>query len=364
MTDALLLFLSRAEGIDGWLRIAGGEVAARGQGLAGVEAHRGVAVVAVAPGEEVTLRWLGLPGGLSRAQAAGAAGLMAADFLAQPVDQLHVAIGREDGTERCAAFVPAARMEQWLAALGEAGMDAVRMIPETLLIAPPEDGVASYDTGLIRLYRGQAEAFAAEADLGALLLAGRPCGEMDGAAFEAGLGAALETAEVDLLQGRFGRGRRLRVDAGRARRLALFVAALLLLTLAVQVAAIARYGFAADAADEETRRIAAAALPRSAGVPDPARALAARLTALRGGGAGFTATTAALFDAVKATPGVELSGLSFAPEGVLRATVAADNPAALDALRQRVEAAGFSVSAGAPRSGGGRRIVELIVQPQ
>lgn len=360
MNDALLVFLSRAAGIDGWLRMADEEVVGRGQGLDGAGGHRGVPVVAVAPGEEVTLRWLDLPDGLTRAQAAGAAGLMAADFLAQPVEQLHVAVGREG----CAAFVPLGRMERWLEALQDAGVEAARLVPETLLLPPPEEGFVCCDTGLIRLYRARAEAFAAEPDLGALLLAGRPCAEGDGAAFEAGLASALDAAEVDLLQGRFARGRRIRIDAGRARRLAMLVAALLLLTLAVQVGAILRYSLAADSAEEETRGIAAAALPRRAGVPDPARALAARLVELRGGGAGFGATAGALFDGVKATPGVELSALSFAADGLLRTTVASDNPTAVDALRQRVESSGFAVSSGVPRSGGGRRIAELIVQPR
>ncbi|HEX2763013.1 MAG TPA: type II secretion system protein GspL [Allosphingosinicella sp.] len=364
MSDFLLVFLSRAEGVDGWLRLVGEAVVARGQGTDGIDAQRGAPVVAVAPGEEVSLRWLELPGGLARAQAAAAAGLMAADFLAQPIDQLHVAVGDEDGPDRCAAFVPQERMERWLAALAGADIEADRLIPESLLLPPPDEGFACCDTGLIRLYRGPNEAFAAESELGALLLGGRSCAELDGAAFEAGLGAALAVADVDLLQGRFGRGRRLRVDAGRARRLVLLVAALLLLSLAVQVAAIARYSFAADAAEEEIRRIAAQALPRSAGVSDPARALAARLAELRGGGSGFTATSASLFQAVKGTPGVELSALSFGPEGVLRATATADNPAALDALRQRLEASGFSVSSAAPRTAGGRRVSELVVQPR
>ena len=144
----------------------------------------------------------------------------------------------------------------------------------------------------------------------------------------------------------------------------MLAAALLLVSLAVQVAAIARYSFAADAAEAETRRVAAAALPRSPGVADPQAALTQRLAELRGGGAGFGATAGALFEAVKATPNVELTALAFAPDGLLRATVQADTPAAIEALRQRVEASGFAAEAGAPRSGGGRRVADLMVRPR
>jgi general secretion pathway protein L len=141
-------------------------------------------------------------------------------------------------------------------------------------------------------------------------------------------------------------------------------AALLLVSLAVQVAAIARYSFAADAAEAETSRVAAAALPRKARTTNPASALTQRLAELRGGGAGFGATAGALFEAVKGTPNVELSALAFAPDGLLRATVQADSPAAIEALRQRVEASGFAAEAGPPRSGGGRRVADLTVRPR
>jgi general secretion pathway protein L len=126
----------------------------------------------------------------------------------------------------------------------------------------------------------------------------------------------------------------------------------------------ARYIFAADAADAETRRVASAALPRSPGLTDPEAALTQRLAELRGGGAGFGATAAAVFEAVKATPNVELSALAFAPDGTLRTTVQADTPAAVEGLRQRVEASGFAAEVGAPRSGGGRQIADLLVRPR
>jgi general secretion pathway protein L len=137
---------------------------------------------------------------------------------------------------------------------------------------------------------------------------------------------------------------------------------LLLVSLAVQIALIARYIFAADAAEAETLRIAAEALPRSPGLTDPEAALTQRLAELRGGGAGFGVTAGALFEAVKATPNVELSAIAFAPDGTLRTTVQADTPAAIESLRQRVEASGFAAEATAPRSGGGRRVADLLVR--
>lgn len=363
MKDALLLFLARDAGIEGWIRIADGSVAARGTGTDGGEAHRDAPVVAVVPGDAVTLRWLEFPAGLSAAQAAAAARLMAGEFSAQPLDELHVAAGPEaaDGGTRCVGLVPMETMRTWLASVEGAGFDAERLIPETLLMAAPEEGFATREAGGLRLYRARDEAFAAEPELGELLLAGRGAVAVEG---DDGLAEALGQAPLDLRQGPFARRRDWRVAPARARRLAILAAALVLVSLAVQIAAITRYSFAADAAEAETARVAAAALPRSPGLDDPEVALTRRLAELRGGGAGFGATASALFEAVKATPNVELSSLAFAPDGTLRTTVQADTPAAVEGLRQRVEAGGFAVEAGAPRSGGGRRVADLVVRPR
>ncbi|HET9639659.1 MAG TPA: type II secretion system protein GspL [Allosphingosinicella sp.] len=366
MREALLLFLGRDGGFEGWIRIAAGEVAERGSGLDAVDLHRSAPAVAVVPGEKVTLHWLDLPAGLSPAQAAGAARLTAAELSAQPIGDLHVAVGREaaEGGARCVGLVPMETMRFWLADLEEAGFDAERMVPETLLVPAPAEGLATWDSGPLRLYRGGTEAFAAEPELGDILLAGRTAAPVGAEAFAAGLADALDQAPLDLRQGPFGRQRDWRIAPARARRLAVLTAALLLISLAVQVAIIARYSIAADSADAETRRVAAAALPRSPGISDPRTALTQRLAELRGGGAGFRATAGALFEAVKATPNIELTALAFAPDGLLRATVQADSPAAIEALRQRVEASGFAADAGAPRSGGGRRVADLTVRPR
>jgi general secretion pathway protein L len=365
MRDALLLFLGRDGGIERWIRLGDGAVAGRGVGTEGSDRRPPAPVVAVAPGEQVTLRWVDLPGGLTQPQAAAAARLMVADLSAQPIGELHVAVGREGGGgPRCVGLVPMETMQDWLAAVAAAGFDAERVVPETLLVAPPAEGFATFDAGAVRLCRAADEAFAAEPDLADLLLAGRSAEAIDDDGYEAGLSRILEEAPLDLRQGPFARRRDWRVAPARARRLAVLTAALLLVSLTVEIVLIARYNFAADAAESETRQVASAALPHSPGIADAEAALRGRLEELRGGGAGFGATAGALFEAVKATPNVELSALAFAPDGTLRATAQADSPPAVDSLRQRIEAAGFAAEVGPPRSGGGRRIADLTVRPR
>ncbi|HEU0133737.1 MAG TPA: type II secretion system protein GspL, partial [Allosphingosinicella sp.] len=122
----MILFLDRVGGIESWIRLAAGEVAARGDGLDGVAEHRSAPVTAVVPGEEVTLHWLDIPAGLSQAQAAGAARLMAAELSAQPIGDLHVAVGAGsgDGVRRCVGLVPLETMRGWLSDLEGSGFEA------------------------------------------------------------------------------------------------------------------------------------------------------------------------------------------------------------------------------------------------
>ena len=361
----LLLFLDAEGGFGRWLRLAGGAVAARGEGLERPAA--GERLVVAVPGEQVTLRRVALEGAATPAQAAAAARLMLAEASAQPIGEMHVAAAREadeDGL-RWAALVPLEAMSGWMAALAAEGLEPAHVVPETLLLAPPEEGFARFDRADgIALYRSAGEAFAVEPELGALVIGERPVTTLDRERFEAGLEAALSPPVLDLRQGPYAKRRHWRADKARLRRLAALGGVLLAATLAVQAAAIVRYTFAADALEAETRQIAARALPQAAGLSDPEADLARRLAELRGGGAGYGATAGAVFAAVRETPNVELSALSFGGDGSLRLSVMGDDPASVQALANRVEQAGFAVESGVPRAGGGRQVTDLTVRPR
>jgi general secretion pathway protein L len=364
LTANWLIFLGREAGFEGWLRLEEGEVAARGQGLPA--AADGARIAAVVPGDAVTLYWLELPAGLTPAQATAAARLSVAEHSASSPGDLHVAVGPASGEVglRCVGLVSASVMAEWMARLGEAGLDPDLVVPETLLLPPAEDALVRYERGNLSLCRGATEAFAAEPDLADLVLAGRPASTLDGDAFEAGLGQVLAHPVLDLRQGPFARRRSWQVDRQLVRRLALLVLLILLATLAIQVAAILRYTFAADALEAEAGTVAAAALPRSTGIGDASAELDARLAELRGGGIGFTAIAAPVFAAIRDTANAELAALVFDPNGSLKVTVQADTPATIAAVVRRIEAAGFPVEGGVLRSGGGRQISDLTVRPR
>ncbi|HMJ93785.1 MAG TPA: type II secretion system protein GspL [Allosphingosinicella sp.] len=364
MTAVSLIFLGREGGFEGWLRLEEGEGTARGQGFP--HASDGARIAAIVPGDSVTLYWLDLPAGLAPAQAAAAARLAAAEHSAQPSGELHVAIGPAGGEDglRCVGLVSATVMAEWMARLAEAGLDPDLVVPETLLLPRGADGFTRYERGTLSLCRGATEAFAAEPDLADLVLAGRPVTLIDGDAFEAGLAEAVANPALDLRQGLFARRPSWQVDRTLVRRLALLVLLILVATLAIQVAAILRYTYAADALEAEARTVAAAALPRATGIGEASADLDARLAELRGGGIGFTAIAAPVFAAIRDTANAEMAALAFNPDGSLRVTVQADTPATISAVVGRIEAAGLAVEGGVLRSGGGRQISDLMVRPR
>ncbi|HZG08367.1 MAG TPA: type II secretion system protein GspL [Allosphingosinicella sp.] len=363
MTEGLLIFLAPEGGIAGWLGLKDGIVDSRGTALDGARLNGGAAA-AVVPGEQVTLHWLELPGGLAPAQAQAAARLMAVEASAQSIAEMHVAVGEgEGGALRPVALVPTARMEAWLETLRAAGVEPDLMLPDTALLPVPEEGLVRFEREALSLYRGREAAFAAEPELAALVVGDAPVAQLEAGGFEPGLAAALARPLVNLRQGPFARRREWRLQGARLRRLAILACALLAATLALQVVQIAVYTLAADRAEEETRRIAAAALSRSPGAAGAAD-LTRRLAEIRGGGIGFAGVAGAVFAAVRAAPNVELSSMTFAEDGSLRVSALADGAPSLTDFTQRVEAAGFRVEAMPPRTAGARQSQDLVVRPR
>ena len=85
--------------------------------------------------------------------------------------------------------------------------------------------------------------------------------------------------------------------------------------------------------------------------------------AMRGGGLGFSRTAAAVFGAVQAVPGTELTALSFNDAGALKATVTAQNEAQANDLRSRIQALGFTVEASTFTANAGQVSGDLTVTP-
>lgn len=353
----LLIFLRGDE--LAWLRLDRERVAARGMGAPAADPAD--TIIAVAPGEAVTLHWVEMPD-LAPAQAAAAGRIAAAEVCAAPSGATHVAVGARDADGYYpVAVAEAAAMAAWLARCREAGLDPDRVVPAPLLIELPEEGVRVAEAGDVVLVRGRRLGFAAEPALAALLIGDAVPETVDAEAFEAGLAAALGEMPVDLRQGPFAKVKPWQLDTRRLRRMALLAAMILLALFLVNVVQLLRYSFAADMAEHKVAGEAQALLPRGTEIYDPVVQVRARL-AETGGAGGFSPAAAALFAAMRDVPGAQLTSLRYDTAGGLVAAVASAQGGDVALLQERLTASGYEASAGAIRSEAERAVVDLTVR--
>jgi general secretion pathway protein L len=325
---------------DGWLLVeSGGGVAARGGPDEIVDLPAATRTALAVPGAEVTIHWLELAGGLTQAQAAGAARLMLADASAEGLADMHVAVGNPERDLTPVALVPNASMAAWVA--GNPDL----IVPASLLLVPPEDGLVRRDAGTVPDYRGIAAAFAVEPEIAELLVGEAPVRAVDEAEFEAGLAAALSPPVINLRQGAWARRRQwVLVDASAARRIGWLVLVLAVLSLVALLVQTMRYSSEANRLEDEAAALGA----RTPGAETGAR---------------FTPLAAILFGAIQAVPNVELGRLEYRPDGILAATVTGDTPATLQALRRQLETGGLQVQEGTAQPAGARPSAELLLRP-
>ncbi|MBC2778072.1 type II secretion system protein GspL [Parasphingopyxis marina] len=350
----------------GWLRIADGRIVIRQSGherLPIPGEDEGEAVVLVVPGSDVAIHWAAIPGSLAPPQALAAARIMAGEVSAEPTDMVHVAYGPEadeDG-ERPLAIVARGTIDGWLAEAAALGLDPDIVVPEPMLLAPPEDGVRLFKRAGFDNVRGPKRAFAAEPEIAALLVGDERVESIDAAAFDNDLGAVLDGGTLNLRQGSYAKRRRWKLEAGLVKRLALIGAAILLVTLLIQLTMIARYSFAADGLEREAVARARDAIPGNVEIVDPEAQLRERLYQA-GGGPGYGEIASAAFAAIRDTAGVELQSMIYAQDGSLQIVAAAPGQPELTALQQRMAQAGLVVTPGAVRDGGGRQIGDFTVR--
>ncbi|WP_010186817.1 type II secretion system protein GspL [Sphingomonas sp. PAMC 26605] len=365
MTETLVLFLPAHDLPWRWLRIAGDAVTARGEGFPRLAADSPVPHVAVAPADAVTLHWAELPD-RSFAQSVTAARLLAADASASPIGELHVAVGRE-GTlvERPIGVVAALQMRAWLDLLAENGVDPDALLPAPLLLPRPESGYLRADLGGEGVVRGVTSGFADEARLTKLVTGGVAPVVLPRDAFETAIVAAVAAPALDLRQGMFARKRRRGVDWALVRRLGWLSAAIVAVTLLITVVQLIKYATAADDLERRADLLARSGLARGEAVSDADRQLTARLDRLRGGGLGFSRTAAAVFAAIRATPGSEARTLGFEPDGSLRVGIGVQNEGQILDLQRRLAASGFAATPqGQFQTINGRLSGDLMVKPQ
>jgi general secretion pathway protein L len=357
----LLIFLGHSP--EPWLRLDATGVTARGDDAAQIPPGENERIVAVVPGEAIVLHWIELPR-LAPAQAAAAARLLAADVAAGPIAATHVALGEPDGDgRRPLALVDDQLMRDWLARLAALGLAPDAIVPMPLLL-PGSGGVTVLTTGARVNARGPQLAFAAEADVAALILDGHVQHPIEIAAFEAALPETLATAPVNLRQGRFAMRQNWQPGPQRVRRLGLLTAAAAALWLIAGAAGLLERQRAATRAETQLAEAAAAALPRGTIVTDPRGQVAARLAALGGGDRSLSAMTTQLMAVLRDRPATALRSLQYTSAGGLNAVVESAGPEDGAALARALSDTGVTAAAANPRLDGDKHVVDLTIRGQ
>lgn len=367
MRETLYIRLSAAESVS-WLLEAATVQFGSGRLAEAAALAAGRQVVVLVPGTDVVLADVAVPT-RNRARMVAAVPYLLEEQLAADVDESHFALGERDAADRVAvAVVSRARMDHWLARLAEAGLQADKLIPETLLL-PHQDGEWSLllEPQTVTLRCAVQGGMAFDADNAAFMLRRTLAEQEDkpavwrawlaeGAAVtllpdEPGVELIAETldipplaflarqahdpAVIDLLQGQYSRRERL----GKLWRPWRPAAALLAVWAALQFA-IAFYDYRDLRAEEarlrnEIAQIYLQTFPEAKRVVDARLQMEQHLNALRGGGGEVSGFMKLLAAVATGLGGIDVDHLSY-KEGEINLALTVSDLQALDQLKNRL----------------------------
>ena len=341
---------------------AGGSVLQRGRlALDAGETPPPMRTVAIAPGGDVSVRWLDLPvGGVAQVRAAALWTLR--DDLAATPDRVTVSLGRAvpTGEPRMVVVASRALVEAWGDYLDALGIQADVILPDMLTLEAPleEDGLAAVTFGTGLALRGHRFAATIQPDLLDLIAGDRVVHPVtEEAEVERLMIAAALSPEVNLLDAV---GREKTADRRGWRLAAGLAAAVLVSPLILTAAQAARDTGAARQAEAETVELIAQVSPEAAGAPDPVAAFRQSAATAPPPG-GITSAAAVLFAAVEQVEGAELDIFVSDPEGGVRATVSYPTYQDLDALKSAVAAAGLRLNDTSTLDDAGRVVSDVTI---
>lgn len=310
------------------------------------------------------------------------------DDVAQPVDQLHIALGPDtDGMPgRDVLVASAADMGSWIAYLSARGLGMADLVATHSFLPDGIDAVEGPQEYLVRSAGLNLSLDASLPDEIVRTIAAQPTGAVYGHRLAQILGVtpegigleqrqawlewlaeAYERAEADtvisLRQGAFAARRHMSFDGLRRwRPAAALAAAASLLWLASLGLETAAYRSQADNLRAETQRIITAMVPSANGNVDAA--LTTLRTRQQAGGIALrpTVASAALYSAIGPDSGAEIRSLRYdAATGQLTALVLINSFAEADAIGARLEESGLAVSLGQARQSGDRVLGEFVI---
>ncbi len=338
-----------------WVHLDDGDVVARGDAATLAARSPDRTRVFVPPIDAVVLSPVDF-GDLPPAQARAAARLAAADETLLDGADLHVDVSADGLT---AASTSRTAMTQWIA-----DYDPDVILPAPFLLPRRDDNVQVAVLGALKIVRGQQLAGGWDDIITPMLMGETPVSTISAADFDQAMAAAAANPEMNLRHGEFERRTRFVLDRKVVQLMGWLAVALLIITLLIPLISTARLNQQSNTLEATGRTSAQTAVGASVPEDQALARLDARLAALRGGGAGFVRTSTAVNLAVQATPNVELTTMTFSPDGQLRVGARATKAEEIGALIARMRALGLDVNRSAINPAQGQPVVELKVKGQ
>lgn len=317
--------------------------------------------VAVAPGADVTIRWLDLPAGGLAQQRAAALWLLK-DSLAVPSDRLAVALGPVAAADqpRLVAVVGLSLLQAWVDYLDALGVRADAIVPDALTVpdSGEDDRLNAVAFGPVMALRGPRFAASVQTDLVEMIAAPRRVMSIqDPAAVEQALVEAALVPAVNLLSAHDPARGTARRNWARASAMA----GLLVISPLVLIAAAAARDDASARADvaraeAEIARVA----PDLAVGPDPVAALRRRVQSAPPRG-GVVAATASLFAAVESVEGAELDLLIVDPATGMKASITHGDYQDMQIISRAMRANGLEVTETGTLDDQGRIVSDIMI---
>ena len=316
--------------------------------------------ILVVPGTEVVTRWLELEEGPEPRVAEDAAVLLK-DQIGASGDDIHIALGEpENDGLRAVSVVDRALMHNFLDRATALGISPDIVVPDHLLLLPPDDGVLAVVLGDIVAVRGERIAFSAETELASMLIGARRRTTIERLSeLESLLVAGSGRPLMNLLQQDFAAGAGGKSKWSGYRRFAALAAIAALSPLAVWTAEVVRNEAAARNLEARAEAVARTIIGNDRS-SDPIGELRGRVSELSVND-GFMQTTATLFEAISRAPGVELENLSYLQDGVIRATLVHSTAADVSALRGTFEQSGIALAEDAAQERDGRMTTTITL---
>ncbi|MGE4321990.1 MAG: type II secretion system protein GspL [Sphingobium sp.] len=367
--DALIVALpEEADAQPSWMRVVDGTVVRTGAGTGwlaacGLDAlPQTTRVMLVPPAALTVLHWIRHPELPARQGRAAARLAVLADAIG-PGDSLIAATDRNDDPAQphIVAVVARADMAHWLGWAHHHGIDPDIIVPAPLLLPAPREGFNRAVVGGTAVLRGVDVAL--PADIATPELIGEAAiVDISPARVEAIALAALDAPPFDLRQGDFVKRVRRNWNERAIARIAVWSAAILLVSLLIALIGVVRQHIAAGRIDADSLAMARQVLPQATDVAQAEADMDRQLAARGIGGHGFAGPVAGLMRAMQGAPGVSLTALARDADGTIRATLASVKGEDINIVLLALQAAGFTITATSAQDPSGRTLADITVR--